>query len=80
MIEIETAGMRLQINGGKIVSGDRKLEKFIARLAGADLSKHTDPDHRLANEIIKVYGGRIIRHEANVDTHQLSSEDDNQQV
>lgn len=68
MIEIETAGMRLQINQGKIVGGDRKLEKFISRLVDADGSRHTDPDHRLANEIIKVYGGRIIKHESGEDS------------
>lgn len=70
MIEIEVAGMRLQINEGKIVSGDRKLEKFIRRLADADSSAHTDPDHRLAKEIIKVYGGKIIRHESEIDSQQ----------
>ena len=66
-VEIKAAGQKFTINKGRIVDGDMQYSLSVKVFAKA-LSLNfgdSDPDYLVAQEIVAMHGGRILKHEQN---------------
>ena len=64
-VEIKAAGKRFTIKNGCVVDGDMQYSPIVKVLSKAlSLSPgDRDPDYLVAQEIVSLHGGRIVKHE-----------------
>lgn len=72
-VEIKAVGKRFTIKNGCVVDGDMQYSPIVKVLAKALCISpgDRDPDYIVAQEIVALHGGRIVKHEKNDVTSEV---------